>query len=1236
MLAKFKQLITLLVCFCLAGEQAVFAQTANSLDLSGYISGSPADIISRDRFRPFHLRSLLFDEAGSDLGVILDSGDTGTAPSGEVAAATKTLLKYFFVGLSLPNDSFWVNLRPDSEDNVVDPELARTDVARILLEADVQLKKDTARMTSPERPEGRAYWDRLYRRAEELLGTDEVSIPTVVRPWIVPGEILIRESGSAAYIYKATLKVMLEQDYLKGSSEYGFTDSRLKALNEYSAQLIRELVIPGLVKEINTSRRYAPLRQVYYSLILAQWYKTKFRGGQGALASRIDRKDLEGLTSREAWSKSDYYAAYRKSFSEGEYDLKRKAPGTNRIRSYFSGGVVLDIYTKTAGTTVVDFQGTARVLVPETGDFIPVRVNAADITGLTVARGDGGAAVADDAALAAAIRADNRMQLRWLSSRMGARQVFQSVLDDRVGLNVQRAEGETVSEWEEAVGRALTRGNFSLQEKIREFSAFLSSPRVTALQETVILKQLALLSKDDAEGVLSYITEGYAPVKLLIEQAVNPGNAGNEHVTARKKSLQTIFSAYFGLACDGDALEQQQAIAGAFVDSVRQKLAKGRTVDRGSVDAGLLEKALALVEPATRFEPALLGLGAGPAYFRQLFRLTDLFLTASRMLNEGRFNSFDEVMAELGKKGAMEGLNRAQLAKVKCVVLQVLAQKLDFAREYEEAMGTPGNPTSLALFAQAARDIQRLDHEKAKAQGFFDIDGERRINAELREKVDELEALKPAVTGFLEKRFGIKVDPMLVTIGRNDIAFEIEMDERSLQEAVASVGQTQNSADRDLRVLGRGKLDPNKLEAELASFVDRLPEYVLGDLQDELVAYMTEGALRTWNIDMLLDFYLFNYKASVMQDLREGKFFDYQALQPEARARMDELFEQAWADKEGAEVKKWENLRAMMRQVKDVLNRIVDAEATLIYREKRASLAPGSRVDDLELRKAALAQASKAVGALMQLISLFDDPRRMAYVLRLEKRELAARGISDDEIIDMHERQYERIDYTQAEQNRAGGFMFQGGMFMVMGAGPNVREHEFQHLIFGLFTGREAYSRNHSLVDFGNGVRELARMAEVPLGAGQADGGLSEAERNGIESMLSFARATADETAVERAPGVGETGKRGGIDLTRLPVMAIGVPPALGLLDQAQRQRLASIDVGAESRKIMKMLEGGIAPSDNRMKEYVLACCVENRLAGETEGLLACFAAFLRMQEAEAIDTDPVLRELLLYIEKAS
>ncbi|MDD5237834.1 MAG: GNAT family N-acetyltransferase [Candidatus Omnitrophica bacterium] len=394
---KVKKVIVFSLCFLLLFEQSGFAQIAGQLDVSGYINQLRSSL-TQDKFRPLHLRYLSYDSLQNNFKLLLDKGDqhkkgqspAGTVPMKELQDSTRTLLKYFFVGVTLPNNSFWVNLRPDSPKQVIDDSLAETDVGKILLGADLQLKKDTARFTSPQTQEGRAYWDKLYKKAGELFGSDNVTIPTLTRPWIVPDEIIIRETDANAYIYKATLKVQLEQDYLRdsplrGQSLYVFDDERLKQLNEYSSQLIRELIIPKLTKEVNTAERYAPLRQVYYSLILAQWFKARFSGKSGVYSWLIDRKNLTGLTSQKPWSTSTYFKAYQKSFKDGEYNIKEQVSaafsaaggsaygGGQAIRSYFSGGASLAVPIPLPGQTsagVTSIVGSPQRELPQGPKYI--------------------------------------------------------------------------------------------------------------------------------------------------------------------------------------------------------------------------------------------------------------------------------------------------------------------------------------------------------------------------------------------------------------------------------------------------------------------------------------------------------------------------------------------------------------------------------------------------------------------------------------------------------------------------------------------------------------------------------------------------------------------------------------------------------------------------------------------------------------------------------------------------
>ncbi len=384
---KQTKIISLFLSCLLFIQQTGFAQASAQLNIPGHLA-LMRDSLIQETHRPAHLRFMEYNLSSNDFQLFLDSDNLSDLTGPLAEETTKQLLGYFLTGISLPNSSFWVNLRPDTPDKMIDPLLENTDVGKIFLEADIQLKKDTAQATSPETPEGKEYWDKIYLKAEELFATQNVTIPTLTRPWIVPDEIIVRETGQNAYIYKATLKVMLEEDYLAqgngaGAVDYSFRDKRLKELNEYSTRLLKEKIIPKLTREINTSKRYARLRQVYYSLILAQWFKKKFTGRNSFYASMIDRRNMSGLASDKPWSKDEYFRQYQHSFREGEYNYKVliQSPYARKVRSYFSGGIAVGNINAIAQVVAPGFG--RRAALPQELINRSLRVNASGEGGLS-------------------------------------------------------------------------------------------------------------------------------------------------------------------------------------------------------------------------------------------------------------------------------------------------------------------------------------------------------------------------------------------------------------------------------------------------------------------------------------------------------------------------------------------------------------------------------------------------------------------------------------------------------------------------------------------------------------------------------------------------------------------------------------------------------------------------------------------------------------------------------------
>jgi len=374
---QLKKIICIVLSISFLLQQAGYAQVAGEMNVAAFLSAAKGANVS-DKFRPLHLRYLSLDPVKNNFRLMLDRGDNKQLKKEEIAQSSKELLNYFLIGVSLPEDKFWVNLRPDQQGTIIDPVLEFTDIGKIYLEADLQLKKDTAAMTSPATPAGRRYWDALYKKADELFGQQNITIPTITRPWIVPGDIVIREAPDNAYIYKATLKVMLEEDYLKDSAQYNFSDPRLKALNIFASDWVRKNIIPQLTREINTSKRYAALRQVYYSLILAKWFKMRYRGTNNKYAQLIDSGKLDGLGSKTAWTKDSYYKAYQQSFNDGEYNIQEPVmtPFGQVIRRYTSGGIA----PLTEMRCEMPLRGIVASALPAGGNFVEVGGDGAPVS----------------------------------------------------------------------------------------------------------------------------------------------------------------------------------------------------------------------------------------------------------------------------------------------------------------------------------------------------------------------------------------------------------------------------------------------------------------------------------------------------------------------------------------------------------------------------------------------------------------------------------------------------------------------------------------------------------------------------------------------------------------------------------------------------------------------------------------------------------------------------------------
>ncbi len=365
---------------------------------------------------PFRLEFILDkgDEKGTDANSALRpvvGQELGSVPKNESLKQESTrLIKYFLASLTVPEKDLWVNLSPYEKDRIVPQSFGMTEMGRDLLAQDYLLKQITASLIYPEDEFGKKFWKRVYEEAAKKFGTTNIPVNTFNKVWIVPEKAVVYENAQAgtAYVVESKLKVMLEEDYLaveKNRSQSGdmlrkpegiatcpqagcqakqeltTKATQRNAPNAFASQIVREIVIPQLTKEINENKNFAQLRQVYNSLILATWYKKKIKDsilnkvyadknkvsglsptwGHVAEASakaedrnvspstlpsdqpsNVKATQVNNSSDDQALDVQDIYNQYLQAFKKGVYNYikEEQDPLTQQIvpRKYFSGG----------------------------------------------------------------------------------------------------------------------------------------------------------------------------------------------------------------------------------------------------------------------------------------------------------------------------------------------------------------------------------------------------------------------------------------------------------------------------------------------------------------------------------------------------------------------------------------------------------------------------------------------------------------------------------------------------------------------------------------------------------------------------------------------------------------------------------------------------------------------------------------------------------------------------------
>ncbi|VAX35184.1 hypothetical protein MNBD_UNCLBAC01-950 [hydrothermal vent metagenome] len=335
---------------------------------------------------------------------IVDKGDENL--EGEVFnEKARDLIKYFLAGLTVPKDEMWVNLSPYEQDRIIPNGFGDTKMGRDMLAQDYMLKQLTASLMYPEDELGKKFWNRVYTKAQEQFGTTEIPVNTFNKVWIVPQKAVVYEKDASVFVVDSYLKVMLEEDYVAlneniGNAQFGLDSLEqedVESVSAISSSVVREILIPEIEREVNEGKTFANLRQIFNSIILAEWYKENLK--ESLLGQvYVDQHKTKGVDTEDKDVNQKIYEQYVEAFKKGVYNYIKEDVDSERQeiipRKYFSGGVAASALSVTpVATSSPATQKMLMVIDSETqivsvGSILAENIDQKSETALTQAAND--------------------------------------------------------------------------------------------------------------------------------------------------------------------------------------------------------------------------------------------------------------------------------------------------------------------------------------------------------------------------------------------------------------------------------------------------------------------------------------------------------------------------------------------------------------------------------------------------------------------------------------------------------------------------------------------------------------------------------------------------------------------------------------------------------------------------------------------------------------------------------
>ena len=304
------------------------------------------------KFTPAIIRGMTIDVRNPfAFTFLIDRGDRPIATDQKKELYEK-LIKYFLAAMTIAEDKQWVNLSPYEKNRIIDINFGKTEMGRDLLAQDYMLKQLTSSLLYPENAIGKEFWNKIYTEASHKYGTTNIPINTFNKVWITPDKASVYEKDRTVLIVESKLKVQLEKDYLATEKNHekqntisvNFAKSGIQYQNpqDIAKNMMLEIVIPALTKEVNEGENFANLRQMFHGMILATWYKQALKK---SILTQVyaNKNKVQGVNLADPeQDQQEVYQQYVKAFRKGVYNFIKEDqdPITGQMipRKYFSGG----------------------------------------------------------------------------------------------------------------------------------------------------------------------------------------------------------------------------------------------------------------------------------------------------------------------------------------------------------------------------------------------------------------------------------------------------------------------------------------------------------------------------------------------------------------------------------------------------------------------------------------------------------------------------------------------------------------------------------------------------------------------------------------------------------------------------------------------------------------------------------------------------------------------------------